>query len=78
MAEDQGAGRHPHPTEGWRPQDAVLQGDVLLLDGLPGVGCRSGARSMNVCMFLKMNGFEQVKNLQGGIMNWAETGMPVG
>lgn len=42
------------------------------------VGCRSGARSMNACMFLKMNGFENVKNLEGGIMNWMESGMPVG
>ena len=42
------------------------------------VGCRSGKRSMNACMFLKMQGFENVKNLEGGILNWVETGMPVG
>jgi rhodanese-related sulfurtransferase len=42
------------------------------------VGCRSGKRSMNACMFLKMNGLENVRNLEGGIMNWMETGCPVG
>lgn len=42
------------------------------------IGCRSGKRSMNACMFLKMNGYENVRNLEGGILNWLETGMPVG
>ena len=42
------------------------------------VGCRSGKRSMNACMFLKMQGFDNVKNLEGGILNWIETGCPVG
>lgn len=42
------------------------------------IGCRSGKRSMNACMFLKMQGFENVRNLEGGILNWVETGMPVG
>ena len=42
------------------------------------VGCRSGKRSMNACMFLKLQGYEQVKNLEGGILNWIETGCPVG
>lgn len=42
------------------------------------IGCRSGKRSMNACMFLKMNGFENVKNLEGGILNWVENGCPVG
>ena len=42
------------------------------------VGCRSGKRSMNACMFLKMQGYKNVRNLEGGILNWVETGMPVG
>lgn len=41
------------------------------------VGCRSGKRSMQACMFLKMNGYENVQNLQGGILGWAEGGNPV-
>jgi rhodanese-related sulfurtransferase len=40
------------------------------------VGCRSGKRSMNACMFLKMNGYEHVQNLEGGIMGWLENGCP--
>jgi len=40
------------------------------------VGCRSGKRSMQACMFLKMSGYEHVQNLQGGILGWAEGGFP--
>ncbi len=40
------------------------------------IGCRSGKRSMNACMFLKMNGYEDVKNLEGGIVGWIENGAP--
>src|SRR5690349_10321356 len=40
------------------------------------VGCRSGKRSMNACMFLKMSGYTNVQNLQGGILGWAEGGFP--
>ncbi len=40
------------------------------------IGCRSGKRSMNACMFLAMNGYDKVKNLQGGIMGWEENGCP--
>ena len=40
------------------------------------VGCRSGKRSMNACMFLKMQGYEKVKNLEGGIMNWVDNDCP--
>lgn len=40
------------------------------------VGCRSGKRSMQACMFLKMSGYENVNNLQGGIIGWSEGGFP--
>lgn len=40
------------------------------------IGCRSGKRSLNACMFLKMNGYEKVQNLEGGIMGWVENGCP--
>jgi len=40
------------------------------------VGCRSGKRSMQACMFLKMSGYENVQNLQGGILGWSEGGYP--
>jgi rhodanese-related sulfurtransferase len=40
------------------------------------IGCRSGKRSMQACMFLKMSGYENVQNLQGGIIAWTEGGFP--
>ena len=41
------------------------------------IGCRSGGRSMNVCMFLQMNGFENINNLEGGMLNWLDSGCSV-
>ncbi len=35
------------------------------------VYCRSGQRSHNVCLFLQKQGFENVCNLTGGILAWA-------
>jgi len=32
--------------------------------------CRSGVRSAHVCEFLINNGFKNVKNLKGGILEW--------
>ncbi|MEX1001708.1 MAG: rhodanese-like domain-containing protein [Crocinitomicaceae bacterium] len=40
------------------------------------IGCRSGKRSMNACMFLKMQGYESVKNLEGGMIAWLENDCP--
>jgi rhodanese-related sulfurtransferase len=34
--------------------------------------CRSGNRSMQACMMLETFGFTNVKNLQGGMLNWRE------
>ncbi|MCU0422314.1 MAG: rhodanese-like domain-containing protein [Bacteroidia bacterium] len=36
------------------------------------VHCRSGARSATAKMFLLDNGFEQVRNLMGGMLAWRE------
>lgn len=33
--------------------------------------CRSGSRSARACEFLSRNGFTNVKNLKGGINDWA-------
>lgn len=35
--------------------------------------CRSGNRSGQACQFLEMNGFQNVKNLTGGMLEWAKT-----
>lgn len=40
------------------------------------VGCRSGGRSANACQFLMTQGYENVQNLQGGIMGWLDHGLP--
>ena len=34
------------------------------------IQCRSGVRSYNVCKFLIQNGFSNVSNLKGGILDW--------
>lgn len=36
--------------------------------------CRSGARSGQVCAYLAQNGFENVYNLRGGVLGWAQHG----
>lgn len=42
------------------------------------VVCRSGARSAQACIFLAQQGFDQVYNLRGGMLAWAQTGQPIG
>lgn len=42
--------------------------------------CRSGSRSANACKLLEKKGFSNVKNLKGGINEWAkkiDTSLPV-
>lgn len=34
--------------------------------------CRSGSRSANACKLLEEKGFKNVKNLKGGINEWAK------
>jgi len=44
------------------------------------VMCRSGGRSAEACKFLKNKGFSNVKNLKGGINEWAreiDSSLPV-
>jgi rhodanese-related sulfurtransferase len=36
--------------------------------------CRSGARSAQACMFMQQRGFEDVYNLRGGMIGWAQNG----
>ncbi|MHB1173678.1 MAG: rhodanese-like domain-containing protein [Sulfuriferula sp.] len=39
--------------------------------------CQSGGRSAQACAFLAAKGFENVYNLQGGIMGWMRSGKPL-
>jgi rhodanese-related sulfurtransferase len=41
------------------------------------VSCRSGAQSSMACKQLKKEGFENVHNLKGGILNWQSENLPV-
>ena len=41
------------------------------------VSCRSGAQSSSACRMLRKQGFDQVFNLQGGIMAWQSANLPV-
>ncbi|MCU7922268.1 MAG: sulfurtransferase [Candidatus Thiodiazotropha sp. (ex Dulcina madagascariensis)] len=36
--------------------------------------CHSGARSYHACAYLAQQGFSNVINLRGGILNWARSG----
>ena len=37
--------------------------------------CRSGARSAQACAFLQQQGYDEVYNLRGGMMGWANSGL---
>ncbi|MCP4995388.1 MAG: rhodanese-like domain-containing protein [Gammaproteobacteria bacterium] len=39
--------------------------------------CRSGARSYHACMYLMQQGFKNVVNLKGGIVDWARNGYEI-
>jgi rhodanese-related sulfurtransferase len=41
------------------------------------VYCQSGARSAQACAWLAEHGFERVRNLQGGIVAWTHSGLPL-
>jgi rhodanese-related sulfurtransferase len=41
------------------------------------VVCRSGNRSARVVQFLLANGWRQVRNLDGGMQDWAAVGRPL-
>ena len=70
-------------------QGKIPQGDPLPLHLLPlQLGemdkdattvfyCRSGGRSAQAAAFAAANGFSDVYNLQGGIIAWANAGLPV-
>jgi len=39
--------------------------------------CRSGARSMRATAFLVQQGFDDVANVEGGMIAWKNAGLPV-
>ena len=52
-----------------RTKDLPRDREILLM-------CRTGARSANATQFLAANGFENVTNVNGGIMAWYQAGLP--
>jgi phage shock protein E len=76
--------------EQWEYDEAHIPGVTLLplgevsnrLDEIPRdkeviVTCRSGNRSGQVTDFLRQNGFDNVHNMTGGILDWQAAGYPV-
>jgi rhodanese-related sulfurtransferase len=76
--------------EPWEYEEAHIPGVTLLpmgevanrLDEIPRdkeviVTCRSGNRSGQVTDFLRQNGFDNVHNMTGGILDWQAAGYPV-
>jgi rhodanese-related sulfurtransferase len=65
------AGAEPMPlaTLPLRTQEIGPEEKVVFL-------CRSGARSAQACAFLAQRGYENIYNLRGGIMAWAQHGFP--
>ena len=45
------------PIEDWKDKEVIVH-------------CRSGVRSANACAILQQMGFQNVKNLRGGILAW--------
>ena len=39
--------------------------------------CRTGARSAQACAFMQSKGMDNVFNLRGGIVSWAQMGFPI-
>lgn len=53
-----------------RLADVPTDGDVVVV-------CRSGGRSGQVVSYLQANGWDNVRNLAGGMQDWARAGRPV-
>ena len=41
------------------------------------IQCRTGRRSMGMCQFLEAQGYTDITNLEGGIMEWMDDGYEV-
>ncbi|MCW8957536.1 MAG: rhodanese-like domain-containing protein [Gammaproteobacteria bacterium] len=63
-----GAEAMPMSSLGSRLSEFDQQEEVVFI-------CRSGARSGQVVAYLAQNGFENVYNLRGGVIGWAQNGL---
>ena len=53
-----------------RVKDLPRDREILLM-------CRTGGRSANATQFLAANGFENVTNVNGGIVAWQKENLPL-
>ncbi len=53
-----------------RMAEVPTDGDVVVV-------CRSGARSAQVVAYLTGHGWDNVRNLDGGMIAWARAGRPI-
>ncbi|GIM94453.1 sulfurtransferase [Paractinoplanes toevensis] len=65
-------GAHHLPMMEIPPRMAEVPTDVEVV-----VVCRSGGRSGQVVSYLMNNGWDNVRNLDGGMQSWAATGREV-
>jgi rhodanese-related sulfurtransferase len=53
-----------------RLAEVPMEADVVVV-------CRSGNRSAQVVSYLLANGWDNVRNLSGGMVDWANSGRPI-
>ena len=53
-----------------RMREVPTDGDVVVV-------CRSGARSGQVVAYLQQQGWDNVRNLAGGMLDWSAAGRPL-
>jgi hypothetical protein len=58
-------------------EDFKIEIDSLNKEFAYAVYCRSGKRSSQAMEIMQEFGFENLYNLEGGIIEWTNTGMPV-
>lgn len=66
-----------HPAEALPLHLLPVKTDHLGLDEEIVVYCRSGVRSAQAAAYLEHRGYRHVFNLRGGILQWAQLGLPI-
>jgi rhodanese-related sulfurtransferase len=65
----EGAALMPLSEFGWRFEELTRDRPLLML-------CRSGARSSRATAFLLQQGYQDVANIDGGMIAWKGAGLP--
>ncbi len=69
---------HSHvPRASLIPMPRILNGDVILpKDEMITLICRTGRRTMQTICTLQEQGYDNIKNLDGGMVAWEKAGLP--